>query len=77
MIAVSIIATVFACGKEPTARLVDDIGLGIYTDTLLDYPPMRYANGNVTINDRCPVRKVPLNPRLTPLFVNGKPLGFC
>ena len=77
MIVVSIMAIMFACGKEPTARLIDEIGLGEYTDTTLAFPPMRYANGETTINDRCPVRKVPLNRRLAPLFVNGRPLGFC
>jgi hypothetical protein len=77
MLVVLVAAIMLACGNEPTSRLVDDIGLGQYTDTTLAFPPMRYANGETTINDRCPVRKSALNPRLSPLFVNGKPLGFC
>ena len=66
-----------ACNKEKAAQLVDDIGVGEYTDTTLEFPLLSYSNGQVTINDRCPVRKVSLNRRLTPLFVNGQPLGFC
>lgn len=74
-----IIATFIACGQEQHAepQLLADIGIAEFTDSTLDYPPMRYADGQLTINDRCPVRKVPLNRRLSPLFVNGKPLGFC
>lgn len=66
-----------ACGKKQTARMVEDIGVGAYTDSTVELPRLQYANGDITINDRCPVRKVSLNRRLMPLFVNGKPLGFC
>lgn len=39
---------------------------------------LRYFDGDqITLNDRCPVRKVPLNPRMTPAYVNGHPVGFC
>ena len=45
------------------------------TDTL---PRLRYlADGLVTLNDRCPVRKVKLNPRMQAAYVNGFPVGFC
>lgn len=71
------VAAFIACGQEQQPRLLDDIGVAEYTDSTLDFPVMRYADGQLTINDRCPVRKVPLNRRLTPLFVNGRPLGFC
>lgn len=41
-------------------------------------PHLRYlADGLVTLNDRCPVRKVRLNPRLNAAYVNGRPIGFC
>ena len=44
-------------------------------DTL---PRLRYlADGLVTLNDRCPVRKVKLNPRMHAAYVNGRPVGFC
>lgn len=35
------------------------------------------ADGLVTLNDRCPVRKVRLNPRMNAAYVNGRPVGFC
>ncbi|MBK7143169.1 MAG: hypothetical protein IPH75_13930 [bacterium] len=75
----AIVALLFGCGQQQQAQpqLLDDIGIAAFTDSTLDFPPMQYANGQLTINDRCPVRKVPLNRRLSPLFVNGKPLGFC
>lgn len=41
-------------------------------------PKLRYlADGLVTLNDRCPVRKVKLNPRMQAAYVNGRPVGFC
>lgn len=41
-------------------------------------PRLRYlADGLVTLNDRCPVRKVRLNPRMRAAYVNGFPVGFC
>jgi len=47
-------------------------------DTLNDpYPHMLFADGQITLNDRCPVRKSPLNLRLPGLYVNGRPIGFC
>ena len=48
-----------------------------YTDTALAFPRLRFADGSLSLNDKCPVRKVKLNPRLAPLFVNGRPIGFC
>ena len=49
----------------------------VYTDTALAFPRLRFADGSLSLNDKCPVRKVKLNPRLAPLFVNGRPIGFC
>lgn len=41
-------------------------------------PHLRYlADGLVTLNDRCPVRKVRLNPKMNAAYVNGFPVGFC
>jgi hypothetical protein len=39
---------------------------------------IRYFEGNqVSLNNRCPVRKVALNPKMPPVYVNGRPVGFC
>ena len=39
---------------------------------------MRYfETGLVGMNDRCAVRKVRLNPKMPPVYVNGQPIGFC
>lgn len=48
-----------------------------YTDTTAEFPRLRFADGEESLNDRCPVRKAKLNRRLPPLFVNGHPVGFC
>ncbi len=47
-------------------------------DTLRNrFPHLKLDGGEVTLNDRCPVRKSGLNRRLPVLFVNGRPIGFC
>gem|GEM_PF-1167962 len=48
-----------------------------YTDTTLEFPHLRFTDQTLSLNDRCPVRKAKLNERLAPLFVNGRPIGFC
>jgi hypothetical protein len=51
---------------------------GMTRDTLRNpYPHLKLTGGAISLNDRCPVRKAPLNRRLPTLFVNGKPIGFC
>ncbi len=41
------------------------------------FPRVLYADGDISHNDRCPVRKNKLNRHMDPLFVNGEPVGFC
>ncbi len=38
---------------------------------------VRYDDGSLTLNDVCPVRLIPLGPVKAPVFVNGRPVGFC
>ena len=45
------------------------------TDSL---PRLKYRDdGQVTLNDRCAVRMVRLNPKMQAAYVNGRPVGFC
>jgi len=77
----------FACTREGEQRAGtaarpggddSDVAMaGQYINPEDSLPHIRYADGSVSINDRCPVRRVRLNPRLDPLYVNGLPLGFC
>lgn len=41
------------------------------------FPKLKWAEGGVTPNDRCPNRRVKLNPKIAPVWVNGLPIGFC
>ena len=42
-----------------------------------DHPRLKYADSLESLNDRCIVRKAKLNPKMRPVYVNGKPVGFC
>lgn len=41
------------------------------------FPKLRYTDSQTSVNDRCPLTKAKLNPNIDPLFVNGRPVGFC
>ena len=41
------------------------------------HPRVKYADSLVSLNDRCIVRAGGLNPIFKPVYVNGKPIGFC
>ncbi len=41
------------------------------------YYHVRFDDGALTLNDTCPVRDLPLGPMKSPIFVNGRPVGFC
>lgn len=42
------------------------------------FAPVRFVDrGLESINDRCPVRHDPLSKAVDPVYVNGRPLGFC
>lgn len=38
---------------------------------------VRYADGQLSLNDLCPVAKRGLATRMRPVWVNGRPVGFC
>lgn len=44
-------------------------------DTL--HPRLKFADSLISLNDRCAVAKNKLNPRVRPVYVNGKAVGFC
>jgi hypothetical protein len=82
-----LVAATASCGQNVDyvpdnhpAFFVDSDGTNETTvrDTLRNrYPYLKLAGGEITLNDRCPVRKSGLNRRLPVLFVNGRPIGFC
>ena len=61
---------------EPDPMPTEILGEIMHLDQ--EFSPMRYDDtGLVTLNDRCPVRRVPLNPAMQAVYVNGRPIGFC
>ena len=41
------------------------------------HPRVRYSDSLLSLNDRCAVRQGSLNPTYAPVYVNGRPIGFC
>jgi hypothetical protein len=77
--AASLGASLSGCGEAAPerAQLLDDSAHAVFTDTSLALPKLVYQLGGETLNDRCPVRKSRLNPRMPAIYVNGRPIGFC
>jgi len=65
-----------ACGGRP-AELVPPIGKTEALDPDSPFPKLRFADGMLSINDRCPVTKRKLSIHFPPVYVNGQPIGFC
>jgi hypothetical protein len=64
------------CGQEK-ARLVENSGTVAYVDSTMEYPHLKYADGQVSLNDKCMIRLNKLSPKMPPIYVNGRPVGFC
>ncbi len=63
--------------KRPPRKLSRDGVMFVVTDDP-KHPRVRYADGQVSLNDSCAVlRGNKLNRRMPPAYVNGQPLGFC
>ena len=64
--------------EEPPEEQKEYVVFGEYVSLEDSLPRIRYLDdGRVSINDRCAVRKVKLNPRMPAVYVNGEPVGFC
>ncbi len=52
--------------------------LGEYVAAEEEYSAVRYWDRDeVSLNDHCPVTGIPLASVIEPLYVNGRPIGFC
>lgn len=76
------IAVASACSKKEAAKTEepakDYVVMGEFVNPQDTLPRLRYFEDNqVSLNDRCAVRKVKLNPKMPPVYVNGQPVGFC
>jgi hypothetical protein len=67
-----------AAEKAEQPAKVEQVAFGEYVNAEDSLPRLRYFDGDqLSLNDRCPVRKVRLNPKMPPAYVNGRPVGFC
>ncbi len=42
-----------------------------------EFPRIQYADSLVSLNDRCIVSQKKLSTKIRPVYVNGRPIGFC
>lgn len=68
-----------ACGRSEREETVvlAEMGVAAFADTSAALSVLRFPDGTVSLNDRCPVRKSRLNPRMPAIYVNQHPVGFC
>jgi hypothetical protein len=74
----------FACSKEKESASQEDeppkeyMVMGEFVNPQDTLPRVRYYDSDlVSLNDRCAVRKIKLNIKMPPVYVNGQPIGFC
>jgi hypothetical protein len=71
---------VLSCADRDTdqAEKISHVVFGEYIQPEDSFPRVRYFDtGQIAPNDRCAVRKVRLNLKMPPVYVNGRPIGFC
>lgn len=67
-----------ALAQERAAAMGPDEPFAEFVAPADSLPQLRFfGDGQVSLNDRCPVRKVRLNPRMGASYVNDRPVGFC
>jgi hypothetical protein len=57
---------------------LDDDGIVYVEGHDPSYPRVRYLDGQLSANQSCAIRLAnKLNTRIPPVYVNGRPVGFC
>lgn len=65
------------CGNKETSDPVFETKAAEYQDPDAEFSKLVFADGQISVNDKCPVRKAKLNRRMPAIFANGRPVGFC
>ena len=76
-LATMVIALLSGCGGKKAPVVVKSGETVEYVNKELEYSPVRFSDGEESLNDRCMVRQAKLSLRMPPIYVNGKPIGFC
>ena len=72
------LALLAGCAEPPKKTApMPALGVAHFENPAEEKPRIRWGDDPLSLNDRCIVRKVKLNLRMPPIFVNGKPIGFC
>ena len=70
--------TAAAAFWTPAGRLAPPAEAQSFVPTAdVEHPRVMYADSMISLNDRCVVRHGTLNPNYLPVYVNGRPVGFC
>jgi hypothetical protein len=59
-------------------RPLDDDGVIYLLGEQPSFPRVRYLDGQISLNESCAIRvENKLSRRIPPVYVNGRPIGFC
>jgi hypothetical protein len=72
----AVVLAALAC-SDKTEEVRQHVVFGEYIQPEDSFPKVHYFEGQVSLNDRCAVRRVRLNTKMPPVYVNGRPIGFC
>ena len=67
-----------AMAMQAAMPVLDGEGVIYVASTGATRPRVRYLDGQVSLNSHCAIRvENKLNRRIPPVYVNGRPIGFC
>jgi len=73
-----VLVAALGCGRSgERGTIIEEPLMPALVDTTVAFPHVRYADGQVSINNRCIVRQIKLSAMMRPIYVNGRPIGFC
>ena len=73
----TVVAVLFLSSScSPSMRPMEP--LGEFEEPEAEFSPVRYWDRDlVSLNEQCPNTRARLNPAIEPIYVNGRPIGFC
>ncbi|MEE9271017.1 MAG: hypothetical protein V3V49_12235 [Candidatus Krumholzibacteria bacterium] len=77
LVLVGAAGVLLGCGRQEHQQRAAVHASVRYVEKGDSFPLIEYADGQRSLNDRCPVRQTKLNLKMPPVYVNGRPVGFC
>ena len=77
LLSLAAIQCLLACSPDSSGEM-PEVTLGAPEDPSAEFSKIRYGDRDLlSLNERCPLTGDPLSALIEPIYINGRPLGFC